>query len=453
MKKIKDEEKRLDTLELNTGITASSLAPSHNRPTVSNIESPTLDVANAGLRNLSGVERRADSTPYLPCHYFDYVAGNSTGGLIAIMLSRLRMTVDDCITEYNTLCEKVFDTWRPFSPGFAPRGSYNYKVLETVVREMIARNNQYIEGTAPGFPSDGDLCKTLVLVSKEIEKPRVPYLFRTYNNFPPDPYEIVNEDHGLPGGVHLWQVARATFTIPTYFPPIKIKLYTDDGSKKELRFNDGSGVCNNPSLEIYQDIVKRYGTSSKSVGLFISIGAGSFPAGSSSFVLGSSSTFRSHQIAREATHGAMHHLSHQDQFPYYRFDGGELLSEIPNPKEHGYHSTFMTYVKTGKAVAAYLHRSDVQHNLDECAKLLVRRRRLRTRDPSAWDRYAWASFYLCSYQGCQGQKTRFNTAELYKDHVMQMHSSALAGKPLEQAMKESRRCWEYPSRSTLKVES
>ncbi|KAL9004625.1 MAG: hypothetical protein Q9188_002567 [Gyalolechia gomerana] len=451
MKKIKDEEKRLDTLELNTGITASSLAPFHNRPTVSNIESPTLDVANAGLPNLSGVERRADSTPYLPCHYFDFVAGNSTGGLIAIMLSRLRMTVDDCITEYKTLCRKVFDTRRPFSPGFAPWASYNYNVLETVIEEIIARNDQYTEGIMPGFPSDGDLCKTLVLVSKEIGESRVPYLFRTFSEFQPKTYvrkelrHLLKNGHGLP---HLWQVARATFTIPTYFPPIKIRLYTDDRSENELWFNDGSGVWDNPSLEIYQDIVTGCGASSKRVGLFISIGAGSFPGESSSFVLGSSSTVHSNQIARKATHRAMLHLSNRDQFPYYRFDGGELLSQIPNPKKHGFDRRFMTYEKTGKAVAAYLHRNDVQDNLDECAELLVRRRRLRTRDPSAWDRYAWASFYECSYQGCPFQKTRFNTAELYKNHVMRVHSTVLAGKPLEQAMKESRRSWQYPSRST-----
>ncbi|KAF8537718.1 hypothetical protein BDD12DRAFT_717299, partial [Trichophaea hybrida] len=44
----------------------------------------------------------------LPCHYFDYVFGSSTGGLSAIMLGRLRMSVDDCLTEYNTLGSQVF---------------------------------------------------------------------------------------------------------------------------------------------------------------------------------------------------------------------------------------------------------------------------------------------------------------------------------------------------------
>jgi patatin-like phospholipase/acyl hydrolase len=32
-----------------------------------------------------------DSEPPLPCEYFDLICGTSTGGLIAIMLGRLRM--------------------------------------------------------------------------------------------------------------------------------------------------------------------------------------------------------------------------------------------------------------------------------------------------------------------------------------------------------------------------
>jgi patatin-like phospholipase/acyl hydrolase len=47
-------------------------------------------------------------SPPKPCEYFDMIGGTSTGGLIAIMLGRLRMTIDDCIDAYTSLLDKVF---------------------------------------------------------------------------------------------------------------------------------------------------------------------------------------------------------------------------------------------------------------------------------------------------------------------------------------------------------
>ncbi|EXL47748.1 hypothetical protein FOCG_11897 [Fusarium oxysporum f. sp. radicis-lycopersici 26381] len=48
-----------------------------------------------------------DSSPK-PCNYFDIIGGTSTGGLIAIMLGRLQMTVNKYITTYLSLSNKVF---------------------------------------------------------------------------------------------------------------------------------------------------------------------------------------------------------------------------------------------------------------------------------------------------------------------------------------------------------
>ena len=52
---------------------------------------------------------------YLPCHYFDYIAGTSFGGLIAIMVGMLGMGVDECIDEFKTLRDSIPLTNR--SPG------------------------------------------------------------------------------------------------------------------------------------------------------------------------------------------------------------------------------------------------------------------------------------------------------------------------------------------------
>lgn len=43
-----------------------------------------------------------------PYEVFDLIAGTSTGGIIAIMLGRLHMTIDECITAYEIVGKRVF---------------------------------------------------------------------------------------------------------------------------------------------------------------------------------------------------------------------------------------------------------------------------------------------------------------------------------------------------------
>ncbi|KAJ7872434.1 hypothetical protein B0H13DRAFT_2553410 [Mycena leptocephala] len=43
-----------------------------------------------------------------PCNYFDLIGGTSTGGLIALMLGRLRMSVKDAVKAYGELSKEVF---------------------------------------------------------------------------------------------------------------------------------------------------------------------------------------------------------------------------------------------------------------------------------------------------------------------------------------------------------
>src|SRR5688572_23241639 len=43
-----------------------------------------------------------------PCDVFDMIGGTSTGGLIAVMLGRLKMSVDECIAAYIKLSSQIF---------------------------------------------------------------------------------------------------------------------------------------------------------------------------------------------------------------------------------------------------------------------------------------------------------------------------------------------------------
>ena len=52
---------------------------------------------------------RKDQIPK-PCEYFDLIAGTGTGGLIAIMLGRLRLDLETCKDVYVRMTRRVFET-------------------------------------------------------------------------------------------------------------------------------------------------------------------------------------------------------------------------------------------------------------------------------------------------------------------------------------------------------
>ena len=112
------------------------------------------------------VAQATETSPWLPCHYFDYMAGTSTGGLISIMLGRLRMNIDDCIADYEKLGAKVFARSRWFQlrsppPFWFPREKYNHRVLEQVVQEVVAERVPKIGGFPGGkiFAFDENRCR------------------------------------------------------------------------------------------------------------------------------------------------------------------------------------------------------------------------------------------------------------------------------------------------------
>lgn len=48
------------------------------------------------------------TSPPKPCEIFDLMVGTSTGGLIATMLGRLSLSIDDCLKQYRVVGQKVF---------------------------------------------------------------------------------------------------------------------------------------------------------------------------------------------------------------------------------------------------------------------------------------------------------------------------------------------------------
>jgi hypothetical protein len=85
--------------------------------------------------------------------------------LIAIMLSRLRMDVDDTIEEFKRLAGTIFGKPRVVSirgPVFWGRPKYDYHILERAVKDVLdtrlPRLRHHIGGQQ--FRSDPEMCRT-----------------------------------------------------------------------------------------------------------------------------------------------------------------------------------------------------------------------------------------------------------------------------------------------------
>ena len=93
---------------------------------------------NTAIQKKDGVPRTL-AKKLEPQDVFDFAAGTSTGGLIAIMLVKLRMNTQECIQAYKDLSRVVFRKKRPrgrISHGLV-QARYSGKRLEECVAKLL----------------------------------------------------------------------------------------------------------------------------------------------------------------------------------------------------------------------------------------------------------------------------------------------------------------------------
>jgi patatin-like phospholipase/acyl hydrolase len=103
-------------------------------------------------------------SPPKPCDYFDMIGGTSTGGLIAIMLGRLKMKIDECINAYTSLSDKIFEkkAHRAKINGKL-QGRFDSAGLERAVKQILVGrglNQDTLLRDSPDAP-----CKVFVHIS------------------------------------------------------------------------------------------------------------------------------------------------------------------------------------------------------------------------------------------------------------------------------------------------
>lgn len=458
MEKVGIEERRIDP------VVKSSFSPCLYKPTkigfstrfTKDVESFEATVVTE--TNPSGL---SNDSLFLPCHYFDYGAGTSTGGLISIMLFCLRMTVHDCINEYKILGDKIFGHPRPCSWFGILWPKYSSDSLKSVINEATGRHSN--TGYRLNYEVEEQLSQCIVVAYPDSNaRGDVPFLFRTYE--PPllardDVYEKLKSDpRHHPSAIPLHKVARATAAAPAYFRPVRIFPAHRGKPLPAMRFKDGGFGCNNPSEEAYHDVVEAHGGLSRNIGPFISIGTGigkfrlfSNKIGNFRDVCANAIAALKRPALTTLADKSMSYLANFDKaerFPYYRFDGGEVLGEVAMDEWKTHRSKNRSHEKKQpgaktlediqRAVEAYLQQKGVQRDLEDCAKLLVQRRRFRTKDSSRWERYATTSYYLCKNGTCE--KARFDTALGLRHHLESYHGFEARG-TVDEMLEQCRNYW------------
>ena len=184
-------------------------------------------------------ERHNAGEEFRLCHYFDLIAGTSTGAIIAAALAsgwtvqRLR----DC---YMELGRKVFEK-SYFRLGVL-RAKYDADKLIAELKTLL--------GADTTLGSDR-LQTGLMIVTKRIDSGS-PW---PLSNNPRGKYYLVSaEDRAIGNSEYLlWQVVRASTAAPVYFDPESITIIDKSGkSPLQGRFIDG-GVSpfNNPTLQAF----------------------------------------------------------------------------------------------------------------------------------------------------------------------------------------------------------
>ncbi|KAJ7438600.1 FabD lysophospholipase-like protein [Mycena latifolia] len=181
----------------------------------------------------------SNTTP-APCDYFEVIGGSGTGGIIALMLGRLRMSISASISAYEKLQPK---------PKSGSTEQFKASQLEAVLREIF--REEKMRDLSP------HACKTVVCAMHESNlNAGIPELFRSYNT-PEEP--ALN--------CRIWEAARATSATPGLFKPMQIGR----GGVRPKYI--GGGVWNNnPTSLVVAEAEKMY--PSQPVVLVVSIGSG-----------------------------------------------------------------------------------------------------------------------------------------------------------------------------------
>ncbi|KAF6824090.1 ankyrin repeat protein [Colletotrichum plurivorum] len=210
-----------------------------------------LSLDGGGIRGVSSIlvlkemmrQVNIDRKPkdYLqPWQVFDLIGGTSTGGIIAIMLGCLKMSVDECYDVYMNLAKTIFKPkrWRCdiFNRGLdlvSASERYDSAKMEDLVQQIIKERtgsrNAMLQDPLRKSP-----CKVFVTTVRADDEELL--LLRSYHNKQqPDMHSALFE---------MWEALRATSAASTYFKEFR---------RGNEGYVDGAFKSNNPIFEVHHE--------------------------------------------------------------------------------------------------------------------------------------------------------------------------------------------------------
>jgi uncharacterized protein len=217
---------------------------------LSNVDTPKriLALDGGGLRGILSLallqkienilkERLGNNEDFRLSHYFDLIAGTSTGAIIAAILA-MGWTIEEIREKYMTLGTSVFE--KSFLRKGLFRAKYDKDKLDKELKDVFGRD------TVLGGP---ELQTGLLIMTKRLDTG--------------SPWPISNNPKGKyfasrPGGTigngeyPLWQVVRSSTAAPAYFDPETITIKKIGHKPVVGLFVDG-GVSpyNNPAFQAF----------------------------------------------------------------------------------------------------------------------------------------------------------------------------------------------------------
>ncbi|KAH8683638.1 acyl transferase/acyl hydrolase/lysophospholipase, partial [Ilyonectria robusta] len=189
----------------------------------------------------------------LPVDFFDLIGGTSTGGLIALLLGRLRLSVPEARKAYVRIAKDVFSV-----PRYVKKNKFDGQRLEEAVKQLLREQSVGSSGEERMIDPSRPACKAFVCAvpQQDVRARSGPRLFRTYNVRNNPTFDCT-----------VWEASRATSAAPTYFDSIAIG---DEGEQET--FVDGGLGYNNPIEQVLEEASRIF--PGRKVACVVSIGTG-----------------------------------------------------------------------------------------------------------------------------------------------------------------------------------